>query len=97
MVDLLLEAKANTKMVTHDTQSSCLHIAAKNNAVSLVFVHQERVERDNMPACPRHLKLPRSGPVSIPVTLFARLPVRVEGPTDITDRCTISIVSWNRL
>lgn len=33
MVDLLLEAKASTKMVTNDIQSSCLHIAAKNNAV----------------------------------------------------------------
>lgn len=33
MVDLLLEARASTKMVTTDTQSSCLHIAAKNNAV----------------------------------------------------------------
>lgn len=34
MVNLLLEAKASTKMVTNDTQSSCLHIAAKSNAVS---------------------------------------------------------------
>ena len=34
MVDLLLEARASTKMVTHDTQNSCLHMAAKNNAVS---------------------------------------------------------------
>lgn len=33
MVDLLLEARASTKMVTHDTQTSCLHMAAKNNAV----------------------------------------------------------------
>ena len=34
MVDLLLEARASTKMVTHDTQTSCLHMAAKNNAVN---------------------------------------------------------------
>lgn len=33
MVDLLLEARASTKMVTHDAQTSCLHMAAKNNAV----------------------------------------------------------------
>lgn len=33
MVDLLLEANASTKLVTNDTQSSCLHIAAKSNAV----------------------------------------------------------------
>ena len=36
MVDLLLEAKASTKMATNETQSTCLHIAAKNNAVSQV-------------------------------------------------------------
>lgn len=34
MVDLLLEAKASTKMATNETQSSCLHIAARHNAVS---------------------------------------------------------------
>lgn len=33
MVDLLLEAKASTTMVTRDIQSSCLHVAAKNSAV----------------------------------------------------------------
>lgn len=33
MVDLLLGAKASTKLATIDTQSSCLHIAAKNNSV----------------------------------------------------------------
>lgn len=41
MVDLLLEAKASTKMVTNDTQSSCLHIAAKNNAVRRMGVALE--------------------------------------------------------
>ncbi|CAM9663838.1 unnamed protein product, partial [Ectocarpus sp. 4 AP-2014] len=37
MLDLLLKARASTKMVTNDTQSSCLHIAAKNNAAEIVL------------------------------------------------------------